>query len=390
MRVVTIAATDLRRLFRWRANIFFLLVLPMLIILCLGVAFGGSQKARIGVIGAARGVLAQRYVTALRARPSTQVRRYPSLGALQNAVARGDVDAGLVLPSDYDARLRAGQSVALGYLARPNSVAQQLTATIQAVAADQSRSIASAQALMGELHTSFADALKRSQAAAAVTPVMQVRVTAPNGGRYTSAAGPFDSGASTQLLLFIFLNSLNGAAWLIETRRLGIARRILSTPTSPNTLVAGQLLGRLLIALLQALIIVAGSVVFFGVNWGDPLGTTAVIIAFALVSTGAGVLIGTTFATEQQAAPIALLLGLGLAALGGSMAPLEIFPNAARTIAHLTPHAWANDAFSKLLTHGAHLVAVLPDIGALLGFAAVLTGLAVWRLRVSLAVSGAR
>jgi hypothetical protein len=26
------------------------------------------------------------------------------------------------------------------------------------------------------------------------------------------------------------------------------------------------------------------------------------------------------------------------------MAPLEVFPDTARKIAHITPHAWANDA----------------------------------------------
>ena len=178
------------------------------------------------------------------------------------------------------------------------------------------------------------------------------------------------------------------AAFVIETRRLGIARRILSTPTSPRTLIAGQLLGRLAIALLQALIIVLGSLLLFGVNWGDPLGSAAVILAFSLVSTGAAMLLGTLFATEQQAGPVALLLGLGLAALGGSMAPLEIFPSTARTVAHITPHAWANDAFSKLLSHGGDLASVVPDIAVLLAFAVALTALAGWRLRLTLVAPG--
>jgi ABC-2 type transport system permease protein len=63
------------------------------------------------------------------------------------------------------------------------------------------------------------------------------------------------------------------------------------------------------------------------------------------------------------------------------MAPLEIFPNTARTIAHVTPHAWANDAFSKLLKHGGDLVTVLPQIAVLLGFAALTMTAAVWQLR---------
>jgi ABC-2 type transport system permease protein len=389
MRAFAIAGNEVRRLLRWRANVFFLFVLPMLIILLLGAAFGASQKARIGVLGGSSGRLAQQFVGTLRERPSTELLRYKSASALQQAVARGDLDAGLVIPASYDARLRAGESVTLGYFARPNSEAQQLQATVQSVAADQARTIAAAQVLKRELNTTFPNALGRAQAAAATTPLLEVLLTAPGGGPYTSAAGRFTSGASTQLLLFIFLNSLNGAAWLIETRRLGITRRILSTPTSPRTFIAGQLLGRLAIALLQALIIVLGSLVLFGVSWGDPLGTAAVILAFSLVSTGAAVLLGTLFATEQQAGPVALLLGLGLAALGGSMAPLEIFPSTARAIAHITPHAWANDAFSKLLSHGGDLASVLPQIGVLLTFAAILTALAGWRLRLTLTTSGA-
>ena len=211
-----------------------------------------------------------------------------------------------------------------------------------------------------------------------------MRLTAPNGGLYSTASGRFDQSASTELVLFIFLNSLNGAVWLIETRRLGIARRMLSTPTGMRTIVAGELLGRLVVALLQAAIIVLGCVLFFGVNWGDPVAAFAVIVSFALVSTGAAVLLGSVCSSEQQAGPVAILLGLGLAALGGSMAPLEVFPPAARAIAHVTPQAWANGAFSKLVKHGGDLVSVLPQIGVLLGFAAVTLTLAVWQLRRAL------
>jgi len=384
MKAFTIAAIDIRRLFRWRANIFFLFVLPMLIILLLGAAFGGSEKARIGILGGQDGALAQHFVTALRDRPSTELIRYASAASLQQAVARGHVDSGLVIPSDFDARLQQGASVTLGFVARPNSVAQQIGATVQSVAAEEGRALAAAQILQRNLKVRFASALARARAAVATTPRVQVQLTAANGGAYTTASGRFDTGASTQVLLFIFFTSLSGASWLIETRRLGIARRVLSTPTSTGALVAGQLLGRLAIALLQALIIVVGSVLLFGVSWGNPLATAAVIFSFCLVATGAAVLLGSLVDNEGQAAPVALLLGLGLAALGGSMAPLEVFPSTARAIAHITPHAWANDAFSKLLKHGGDLVTVLPQIGVLLAFAAVAIAVAAWQLRRTL------
>ncbi len=385
MKTVTIAANELRRMVRWRANIFFLFVLPMLIILLLGAAFGGSQKARIGVLNRDRGALARQFTDALGNRPATQLVRYQSYGALQKAVARGDVDAGLIIPAAYDTLLEHGQAATLSYFARPDSVAQQLRPTVQSVAADQSRMLAAAQSLQRQLKLPFDSARARANAAAASTPRVQVFTTAPDGAPYTVTAGRFQEGASTMLVLFIFFTSVvTGAGFMIETRRLGIARRILSTPTSTRTLVAGQLLGGLAVALVQALIIVVGSMLFFGVVWGNALGSAAVILSFCLVGTGVAVLVGSVFASENQARPVGFLLGLGLAALGGSMAPLEVFPSTARTIAHITPHAWANDAFSKLLKHGGDLVTILPQIGVLLGFAALATVVAVRRLQRTL------
>ena len=380
MKSLAIAATELRRLLRWRANIFFLFVFPMLIILLLGAAFG-ANKARIGVLNPDRGKLSQQLESALRARQATAVITYATRAKLQGAVAHGDVDAGLIIPADYDAVLQAGGTVTLGYLGRPNSGAQDLQGTIQSVAAAQGRAIAAAQFLQRQTGATYVSSLARTQAAAAAVPPVRVRLTSPDGSAYASTVGRFQQGASTMLLLFIFLNSLSGASWLIETRKLGIARRILSTPTSVRTLLSGQLLGRFAVAIVQALILVLGSLLFFGVSWGNPLGTAAVIVAFSLVGTGVAVLLGSLFPSEDRVRPVALLLGLGLAALGGCMAPLEIFPSTARTIAHLTPHAWANDAFSKLLKHGGDLVTVLPQIAVLLGFAALAITAAVWQLR---------
>jgi ABC-2 type transport system permease protein len=364
---------------RWRANVFFLFLLPMLIILLLGAAFGGSS-ARIGVVGGTD-PLGRRIVAALDAQRSVAAERFPSEHELDRAVARGRVDAGLVVPADYGPRVRASRPATLRYLGRPDSDAQQLAAAVQAVAADEGAIVGAAQLTARVRRERFEPALAHAAAIANRVPRVTVALSAPDGEPYPRAEGRFESGASTQLLLFVFLNSLNGAVWLIETRRLGIARRMLSTPTPTRSILGGVLLGRLAIALLQALVIVVGSALFFSVGWGDPAGTAAVVLAFCLVGTGAGMLLGAVCSTEQQAGPIALLLGLTLAAFGGSMVPLEVFPDSVRAVAHATPHAWANDAFSKLLEHGGGAVDVLPQVAVLLAFAAVAVTFATWRLR---------
>ena len=186
MKVLVIAGTELRRLMRWRANVFFLFVLPMLIILLLGAAFGGADKARIGVLGGRDGPLARQFVAQLGARPSTELERYTSASDLRQAVARGDLDAGLVVPPGYDAQLRRGASVRLAFVARPDSLAQQLRATIQSVAADQGRTFAAAQILQRRSGIAFASARARAQAAAASTPrrsgSRECAVRSPAGG----------------------------------------------------------------------------------------------------------------------------------------------------------------------------------------------------------------
>ncbi len=377
-----IAGTELRRVLRWKASAFFLVLLPFLIILLLGAAFGGSENVRVGVLGGTDGPLARALVAGLDAQPSTDVRRYASLDGLERAVSRGGVDGGLEVPAGYDRLLRAGKTVTLDWFGRPDSVAPQLRSTLQSVVDDQTRVLAPAAFLARRGGTTEAAALAAAQRAAGATPRLAVRVEKPTGQTYAPlTSGRFQSAASTQLLLFIFINSISGAAWLIETRRLGIARRMLSTPTPLRTIVTGQLLGRLAVALVQAAIIVLGTLLLFGVDWGNPLGTAAVILSFSLVGVGAAVLLGSLFSSEQQAGPVATLLGLGLAALGGSMAPIWIFPHTARLIAHVTPHAWANDAFGKLLEHGAGLGGVLLQVGVLLAFAAVLLTVATWQLR---------
>jgi ABC-2 type transport system permease protein len=156
---------------------------------------------------------------------------------------------------------------------------------------------------------------------------------------------------------------------------------MLATPTRTGTVVLGEGLGRFAIALAQGLIIIAATALVFSVDWGDPFAAAVLLVVFCLVGAGAGMLLGATLTNDQQAVAVSLLLGLGLAALGGSMVPLEIFPDTVRTVAHVTPHAWANDAFAELIRRDGGLGDIMLELGVLAAYAAVLLGLASWRLR---------
>ena len=164
MKAIAIAGADTRRLLRWRANVFFLFVLPMLIILLLGAAFGGGTTFRLGIVQRDHGPLAQQLVAGLRARPSTTLVSYAGASDLRHAVSAGTVDAGIVVPANYDARIAAAATASVLYVGRPNSVAQQLRATVQSVIASQGTTLAAAQALTRQRSVPFDQALARAAA----------------------------------------------------------------------------------------------------------------------------------------------------------------------------------------------------------------------------------
>lgn len=110
-----------------------------------------------------------------------------------------------------------------------------------------------------------------------------------------------------------------------------------------------------------------------------------VLVADSLAkSFGAGMLMGSIFSNDQQASGIGVVLALGLAALGGAMLPIELFSDTMRQVAHITPHAWALDAFAVLVREGGTTLDILTELGVLAGYATVLLGLASWRLRVAI------
>jgi ABC-2 type transport system permease protein len=105
----------------------------------------------------------------------------------------------------------------------------------------------------------------------------------------------------------------------------------------------------------------------------------------AATALNVAMLVGSLIDNDGAASGVGVGLGLVLAALGGCMLPLELFPAGLRTIAHITPHAWAYDAFAKIQRHDAGLVDILPQLGVLAAMAAVLLVAGTWTLRRSMA-----
>lgn len=388
MKVVNIALANLRRMLRERSNLFFVFILPIAIILLIGVQFGGGFVPVVGVVSPEEQGLAGLIRDALGETGGIDTRDFESDEELVSAVERGRVQAGVFVPADLEAALQRGEQVEIGFVVRPDGFGPQLQSVIASAVSHVMAPVGAAQFAMAETDREFATALDQARALAPAIPEVEVETTTMGEAIFPPSMGRFDLGAPQQLVLFTFLTALTGSAALILSRRLGVSSRMLSTPTTVNTIVAGESAGRLAVAFLQGIYIMALSWVIFRVDWGEPLGALLILLVFSAVGGGAGMLMGSVFSNDQQAGGIAVVIGLGLAALGGAMLPLELFSPTLRTVAHITPHAWALDGFAELVRRGGNTFDILPELAVLVIYAVVLFALAAWRLRVAITRPG--
>jgi len=380
MKALVIARVALLRLVRDRSNIFFVFILPIGIVVLVGAMFGGGFTPKIGlVVDPSAGELGDDLAAAVGTRSDVETVAFASRDDVLAAVEDGTVQAGLIVGADFDAALRTGGSAEVGFVARPDAVAYQTL--VDAEVARLAATIRAARLVSEEFAIGFADAFAAADATAPHVPGVEVTVRTVGEALFPSSLGQFDLGASSELVLFMFLTGLTGSAALIQTRRLGVAGRMLATPTPATTVVAGEALGRWAVVMVQGLYILFATLLLFQVDWGDPLGAAAIMILFAAVAAGTAMLMGTLFRNDQQAGGVGVMAGLGVAALGGCMIPPELFSPTMQTVSKVTPHAWALDGFAVLVREEGTILDILPQLGVLAAFAVVLVAIASYRLR---------
>lgn len=381
MTALTIARTSLKRYLRDRTAMFFVVALPILVIVLVGATARGFDTLRVGVVATIEGPLAADLLEALEESPALEVVHFETRSEAATAARRGEVVVAVIVPDAYDDTLVSGSDQTVTILADQTDTNQQAAASaVASVVAEQAGLVQAARFATahadGDLGVNVAMARDIGRDAASVAVTMRIidteRRYLPEGFSYS---------APTMLVLFVFVNSLAGGAAIIENRRLRMYERMSAAPVSTAAIVTGETLCYLAMALLQSILIVSVGAFAFGVRWGDPIAAAALVTVWALVGTGAGVLSGTVFKTPEQASSIGPSIGIAFGMLGGCMWPLEIVPAAMQAVGHIVPHGWAVDAWITLLSRGGHLGDIAVALLVLAGFAVALLGLATRRLR---------
>ena len=213
-----------------------------------------------------------------------------------------------------------------------------------------------------------------AQAAAASAPVAVTDVSAQT--RELNQKSFFAAGMA---VFFLFFTVQFGVTSLLEERNDGTLARLLAAPISRASILGAKLLTSFLLGAISMAVLVVATTLLFGAAWGNPAGVAVLIVTAIMAATGIMALIATLARNAEQAANwqsvVAVILGL----IGGTFFPVSQAPGILSSITFVAPQAWFLRGLGDLRGGGVSVVWV-PAL-AMLAFAAVTGGLALFRLR---------
>lgn len=418
--ILDIALNDLRIILSNRAVIIDLLILPIIISLATGLANGASlggppaerPRDRVDVIDLDNSVFSAAFLETLSA-DTPALRLCPldnddadacALGSEPLTEARVDerlkdelTRAAIIIPAGFGEQVGAGQSASLIYRSNENITSSSYIQeavngaairvggaiiamqTADRIASDlpmlQFRDDADRQAFLEGVRTD-AETLW----AADPVSVNYTMLSADETPRPATAAG-FSQSVPGIASMYVLITVLPAAASFIRERKQWTMQRMAVMPISRAQILGGKLLARFLLGLFQYTVLF-GFGYLLGVRYGENLLALALVMtAFVLCATALMVMLTGFLKTEQQAAGITLFVSLTLAPLGGAWWPLDIVPEWMRAIGHISPIAWAMDAYRELMYFGGGVAEVVPSLLVLVAMAAVLFTIGVLRFR---------
>jgi ABC-2 type transport system permease protein len=315
-------------------------------------------------------------------------------------VAENEVVGVVIMPANFTQTLTENNTADLDLHISPDKVNQgqliqqaiaanvdQLTAVLDI--AQTSELIAAEFGLFeddpnGDTLTAYQNAAQTRAVEAWQTPPIQLEIqqaTRIEDRQQTIPVG-FGQSAPASIILFSMFFMMAGTAALVQEREEGTLRRLLVMPIRKFTVIFGKLLGVYSSGVLQILILVVFSGLFFGVNWGQaPVALLLIILSFAFAITSLGMLVAALVRSLAQANGLPTLIILPMAALGGAMWPLEVTPQWMQSLGHIFPTAWAMDAFNDVVTRGLGIAGILPEVGILILYGILFLSIGIWQFK---------
>jgi ABC-2 type transport system permease protein len=270
-------------------------------------------------------------------------------GTLDDAIARGRAQAGIVVPYDYARNLGRGSTASFQVIVDASDPLSSQSALAAAAGVAQVRNLELLAALAGR----------------STLPLeTRVRPRYNPGLRSPTYIVPGLVG-----LILTMTMVLITAVAIVRERERGNLELLINTPVRTPELMVGKILPYMVIGLIQTtLILLVGRLLFDVPIRGSLADVYVAGFVFVTASLTLGLLISTFAATQVQAFQITFFTFLPQILLSGFMFPFDGMPRFAQELGELLPLTHFIRLVRGILLRGAGLGGLLPDVWPLLAF----------------------
>ena len=333
-----------------------------------------------------------------------RVEKLGSAAEADERVGKGERAAAIIIPAGFSAGIDAYQPTRLDVVVDP---VQQALAGVVVGLANFAATPASTQGELLEGTRRFieeagvldgappeARAAVEAQTVGAIMAQLQQMQTDPPIS--VISEGPTEAGESVNLMdsfmpafavMFAFFLVGHVGQTFHKERDEGTFRRLLASPLSHASMIAGPMVAYTIVVVLQIVFLFGVGAGLFKLELGDSLlGLLAVSVALGLTVATMGLLVGVITRTGRQADTLGTLVAFvlpfiaGIFPMGG-FEPTYMAGGTIGTIGMFIPHMHAAEGYRLVMTGEGTPETVLVQVGILLLFSAIFFALASRRLR---------
>ncbi len=288
-----------------------------------------------------------------------------------------ELDAFLFFPSDFTSRIYAGEKAALVVYTNPENIKGRLAALRLAQGLANSITYAQKSLKLVEIYKgiSMEELVEglRSQYGSELIPGLSepVSVTVNKVGPLVPV-NRINWALPAFFTMFVFMVVALGAVDLVKEKENHIVERLAAGGTEKGIILGAKFMSSFLKGLVQVIILWGAGILFFDLYIGSSFFALLFLSAsFIAAASAFSLYIVSVSPNSSFAFSLGVLSSLIMAPLGGCWWPVYIMPPWMRCLGNLTPHAWANSAFTRLLILGGDLRSAASEIVILLIFTLV-------------------
>jgi ABC-2 type transport system permease protein len=373
-----IAWKDLTELFRNRLGLVLLILMPLFMMVMVGFIYpsnGTVNNLQVGLVNEDSGfnnitLPSQSFIMGLQAINNQThmliLSNVSSVGDIRDMVQRGDLEGGIIIPSNFSTSIMTGQQGTLIIVSDESN--PQISATIQGVL----------KTVFDEMGTAIAQqkvqALNVTNTLAVVKP-FNVQTQGIVSGNPTY----FDFIAPGIMAMTVMMSVMTGLPVAIsQEKEIGTMDGMMVAPINRLSIILGKTLGQTARGLIQGIIILILAVGLFGVAiQGSILLVFALLLLGVFSFVGLGIVI-TSFTKDQETAQMLMMtLMFPMMFLSGVFFPIQQMPWYMQDISKILPLTYASDSLRRVMVLGAGIPQISTDLIVLIVFGAVMIAIAV-------------